>query len=56
MNKKQGSRKNVGFALAIIGGLILGFFIKRVTLGLVLGLLLGLLASGLAGYGDKGKR
>jgi hypothetical protein len=35
--------------MIIIIGLLLGFAIKRVALGLVLGIVLGLLASGMLG-------
>jgi hypothetical protein len=35
--------------MIIIIGLLLGFAIKRVALGLVLGIVLGLLASGMVG-------
>ena len=49
MAEKPPDRKrgNIGFAFAIILGLIIGIFIKRVQLGLVIGLAIGLLSSGL---------
>lgn len=40
-------RRDIGIAICIILGLLIGSFIKRVTIGLVIGLALGLLASGL---------
>jgi hypothetical protein len=43
------NRREIGFILAIALGLLLGFFIKRVRIGLLIGLLLGILASGLIG-------
>jgi hypothetical protein len=43
-DKKRGT---IGFAFAIILGLVIGIFIKRVHLGLVIGLAIGLLSSGL---------
>ena len=41
------SRREIGFAIAIVLGLVLGIFIKRVQLGLLLGLGIGLLAAGM---------
>jgi hypothetical protein len=49
MAKKYEPRKRIGFTMLIIIGLLLGFAIKRVALGLVLGIVLGLLASGMIG-------
>jgi hypothetical protein len=49
MAKKYEPRKRIGFTMLIIVGLLLGFAIKRVALGLVLGIVLGLLASGMIG-------
>ena len=40
-------RREIGFIVAIVLGLLLGFFIKRVRVGLLIGLVLGFLASGL---------
>jgi hypothetical protein len=40
-------RREIGFVVAIVLGLLLGFFIKRVRIGLLIGLALGFLASGL---------
>ena len=39
--------------MLIIIGLIIGFAIKRVALGLILGIVLGLLASGMIASGKK---
>jgi hypothetical protein len=43
------SRREIGFIIAIVLGLVLGIFIKRVSLGLLIGLGLGLMAAGLIG-------
>ena len=40
-------RGTVGFGFAIILGLVIGIFIKRVQFGLILGLVLGLIGSNL---------
>ena len=40
-------RREIGFVLAIVFGLLLGIFIKRVRIGLLIGLVLGLLAAGM---------
>lgn len=40
-------RKKISFATLIIIGLVLGFLIKKVALGLIIGIVLGLLASGM---------
>jgi len=45
--KTVSNRRNIGFSVAILLGLGIGFFIKRVHIGLIIGLALGLLASGL---------
>jgi F0F1-type ATP synthase assembly protein I len=47
MANSQHSRREIGFILAMVIGLLLGFFIKRVKLGLLIGLALGLLAAGM---------
>lgn len=39
------TRRNISLALAIILGLAIGMFMKRVTLGLLIGLAIGLMAS-----------
>jgi hypothetical protein len=49
MAKRYEPRRRIGFTMIIIIGLLLGFAIKRVALGLVLGIVLGLLASGMLG-------
>ena len=41
------SRREIGFVVAIVLGLLLGIFIKRVRVGLLIGLVLGLLAVGM---------
>jgi hypothetical protein len=43
------SRREIGFVIAMVIGLLLGFFIKRVRIGLLIGLALGLLAAGMIG-------
>jgi hypothetical protein len=40
-------RREIGFGIAIVLGLLLGIFIKRVKIGLLIGLALGLLAAGM---------
>jgi uncharacterized protein YqgC (DUF456 family) len=47
MSQQPGQRRNVALAAAIVGGLVLGIFIKRVHIGLLIGLVIGLLVSGL---------
>jgi uncharacterized membrane protein (UPF0136 family) len=49
MSKRYEPRRRIGFSMLIIIGLLLGFAIKRVALGLVIGIVLGLLASGMMG-------
>jgi len=41
MSKYQKQRSDWAFALAIIMGLALGIFIKRVKVGLIIGIVLG---------------
>jgi hypothetical protein len=43
--KPDKKRAGIGFALAIVIGLVIGIFLKRVHFGLMIGLLLGLLSS-----------
>ncbi|HEU4471811.1 MAG TPA: hypothetical protein VFR58_12040 [Flavisolibacter sp.] len=45
--RPDGKRGAVGFAFAIMIGLVIGIFIKRVHFGLIIGLVLGLLSSSL---------
>lgn len=45
--KTNETRRQLAWILAITTGLVLGFFIKKVHIGLLIGLALGLLASGL---------
>ena len=45
--KPDKKRATIGFTFAIIIGLVIGIFIKRVHLGLLIGLVLGLLSSNL---------
>lgn len=45
--KPDQKRANVGFIVAIIVGLAIGIFIRRVHFGLMIGLVLGLVSSGL---------
>ena len=49
MSERKPDRKRgtIGFAFAIILGLVIGIFIKRVHFGLLIGLAIGLLSSGL---------
>lgn len=43
--KPDSTRGTISFVLVVILGLVLGFMIKRVTLGLCLGLILGFMGS-----------
>lgn len=45
--KPDNNRGLIAFVFVILLGYIIGFFLKKVTLGLIIGLLLGLLGSGL---------
>jgi uncharacterized protein YqgC (DUF456 family) len=47
MNEPRPGRRNVALTAAIVGGLLIGIFIKRVHIGLLIGLAIGLLVSGL---------
>ncbi len=49
MNERKPDRKRgyIGFTFAIVLGLIIGIFLKRVQLGLIIGLVIGLLGSSL---------
>ena len=46
MANQSQSRREIGFVIAMVLGLVLGVFIKRVQIGLLIGLVLGLLAAG----------
>lgn len=48
MSSSQNTRRRLAFGVAIVLGLVLGIFIKRVHIGLLLGLAIGLLAAGLS--------
>jgi uncharacterized membrane protein (UPF0136 family) len=48
MSKTSSQRRNMTLVLIIIIGLVIGFFIKRVQVGLLIGVVLGLLAAGLS--------
>ncbi len=45
--KPDSNRGYIAFAFVILLGYIIGFFLKKVTLGLVIGLVLGVLGAGL---------
>lgn len=45
--KPDEKRGGIAFAFIIVVGLVIGFLIKRVHVGLLMGLVLGLLASGM---------
>ncbi|HTL08041.1 MAG TPA: hypothetical protein VL307_07295 [Chitinophagaceae bacterium] len=47
MANSSQSRREIGFVIAIVLGLLLGVFIKRVQIGLLIGLGIGLLAAGM---------
>ena len=42
-------RRKIGFFFLVIVGVVLGFAIKNIEVGLVIGLAIGLLAGGLVG-------
>ena len=46
-DKPDQKRGEIAFFFIIILGLVIGFLIKRVHIGLIIGLVMGLLASGL---------
>ena len=46
-NKPDDKRAGIAFVFLIIVGLVIGFLIKRVHIGLLIGLAMGLFASGL---------
>jgi uncharacterized membrane protein (UPF0136 family) len=43
--KPDRRRGNLAFILIVLAGYLLGFFLKRVQLGLIIGLALGLMAT-----------
>jgi uncharacterized membrane protein (UPF0136 family) len=45
--KPDSNRGYIAFVFVILLGYIIGFFLKKVTLGLVIGLVLGVLCAGL---------
>ena len=45
--KPDEKRGSIAFGFLILLGLVIGFLIKRVHIGLILGLAMGLLASGI---------
>jgi uncharacterized membrane protein (UPF0136 family) len=45
--KPDSNRGYIAFAFVIILGYIIGFFLKKVTFGLVIGIVLGILGAGL---------
>jgi uncharacterized membrane protein (UPF0136 family) len=45
--KPDSNRGYIAFVFVIILGYVIGFFLKKVTLGLVIGLVLGVLCAGL---------
>ncbi len=45
--KPSSNRGYIAFALVVLLGYIIGFFLKQVKVGLVIGLILGVLGSGL---------
>ncbi|MBS1656217.1 MAG: hypothetical protein JSU05_15300 [Bacteroidetes bacterium] len=49
-SKKEQARRDIIWVFTIVLGILLGFFIKKVSLGLLLGLVLGLVA---VGFGRK---
>jgi hypothetical protein len=47
MSKGKVQRKQIGFTIIIIIGLLLGLVIKRMALGMIIGIVFGLIASGM---------
>lgn len=47
VRKPDERRGSIAFAFLVILGLVIGFLIKRVHVGLLIGLAMGLLASGI---------
>jgi hypothetical protein len=47
MSKVPESRRNVALVVSILLGLVIGLFIKKVSIGLIIGVALGLLVSGM---------
>lgn len=45
--KPDSNRGYLAFVFVVILGYVIGFFLKKVTLGLVIGLVLGILGAGL---------
>lgn len=45
--KPDSNRGYLAFAFVVLLGYVIGFFLKKVTLGLIIGLALGVLGSGL---------
>ena len=45
--KTDSNRGYIAFVFVIILGYVIGFFLKKVTLGLIIGLVLGILGAGL---------
>lgn len=48
MAKRYGQRRKISFTMLLVIGLLIGFTIKRVGVGLIIGIVLGLLAIGIA--------
>jgi uncharacterized membrane protein (UPF0136 family) len=48
MAKRYDQRRKISFTMLLIIGLVIGFAIKRVGVGLIIGIVLGLLAIGIA--------
>ncbi len=44
---RQPDRRDIALALCIVGGLLIGMFIKRVSIGLLIGIAIGVLVGGL---------
>ncbi len=46
-------RKKIGFFTIVLIGVVIGFFIKNVKIGLIIGLFLGLFAGGIMSSKSK---
>ena len=55
MSKKPQSRREIALIVSFCLGLIIGLFIKKVSIGLLIGIVLGVLIGGMwIGKGDPG--
>lgn len=53
MKSQSETRRKMAWIIVIIVGLVIGMFIKRVSVGLLIGVVIGLLAISLSAGGKK---